>query len=199
MMANRSRTPALGWPAAIVLALMAVVALDARVKVTIDHDPKFPFQGVKTWDWNPAGRGQVKMARTQTDDPDAMQRRAEPIILESVAKEMTARGLSQASGQPADVLVTYYLLMTTNMSTQQAGQFLPIVANWGLPPFPMSTTSIKVLNRGSLVLDLSAKETVVWRGVAQAEVEMDAKQEQREAKIRSAVRDLLKKFPPKAK
>jgi hypothetical protein len=179
--------------------LLAVVTLDARVKVTIDHDPNFAFKGVKTWDWNPAGRGQVKMARTQTDDPDAMQRRAEPIITDAVTKEMTARGLSQASGQPADVLVTYYLLLTTNMSTQQAGQFLPIVANWGLPPFPMATTSIKVMNRGSLVLDLSAKDAVVWRGVAQAEVEMDSKEQQRETKIRSAVRDLLKKFPPKAK
>jgi hypothetical protein len=181
----------------VLLALVAVTALDARVKVQIDHDKQFNFKAVKTWDWNPQARGHVKMARTQTDDPDAVQRRAEPIIIDAVVKEMSARGLSQSTGLQPDIVVTYYLLLTTNMSTQEAGQFLPIVANWGLPPFPMSTTSIKVLNRGSLVLDLDAKGAVVWRGVAQAELQPDASEKQRESKIRESVRDLLKRFPPK--
>jgi hypothetical protein len=181
----------------IILALVTVAALDARVKVQVDYNKEFNFKSVKTWDWNPEGRGNVKMARTQTDDPESAQRRAEPIIMDAVAKEMTARGLSQSTGLQPDIVVTYYLLLTTNMSTQEAGQFLPSVAHWGLPPFPMSTTSIKVLNRGSLVLDLSSKGTVVWRGVAQAEIQPDAQEKQRESKIREGVRDLLKRFPPK--
>jgi hypothetical protein len=184
---------------AIVVALAIGTVLSARVKVQIDHDKEFDFKSVKTWDWNPEGRGNIKMARTQNDDPEAAQRRAEPIIVDAVAKEMAARGLTSASGQAQapDVFVTYYLLLTTNMSTQEAGQFLPIVAHWGLPPFPASTTSIKVLNRGSLVLDLTAKDRIVWRGVAQAELQPDAQEKQRETKIREAVRDLLKRFPPK--
>ena len=60
------------------------------------------------------------------------------------------------------------------MSTQTMGQFLPATTAWGLPPFPQATQSLKIMNRGSLVLDLSAKGTVVWRGVAQAKIKMDA-------------------------
>ena len=41
---------------------------------------------------------------------------------------------------------------------------------WGLPLFPQATQSLKVLNQGALVLDLSAKGAVVWRGVAQAQI-----------------------------
>ena len=183
--------------ASLLLALITIATVDARVKVKVDHDPKFAFKNVKTWDWNPGGAGEVRMARTQNDDPDAMRRRAEPIIVDAVPKEMTARGLSQATGMQPDIVVTYYLLLTTNMSTQEAGQFLPIVAQWGLPPFPMSTTSIKVLNRGTLVLDLSSAGSVVWRGAANAEVKVDSSEKDREAKLRESIRDLLKQVPPK--
>jgi hypothetical protein len=54
-----------------------------------------------------------------------------------------------------------------------------------------------MMNRGSLVLDLSAKGTVVWRGVAQAEIKMDADDKRREALVREAVRDLLRRYPPR--
>ena len=61
-----------------VLALTVHAAL-ARVDVKIDFDKAFNFKAVRTWGWNPAGPGDVKMARTKDDDPDAMKRRAEPV------------------------------------------------------------------------------------------------------------------------
>ena len=54
-----------------------------------------------------------------------------------------------------------------------------------------------MMNRGSLVLDLSAKGAVVWRGVAQANISFDADEKKRESLIREGVRDLLKRYPPK--
>ena len=83
------------------------------------------------------------------------------------------------------------------MSTQTVGQFLPATSAWGLPPFAPATQSLKVMNQGSLVLDLSAKGVVVWRGVAQAKIAFDADDKKREALLREAVRDLLKRYPPK--
>ena len=53
-----------------------------------------------------------------------------------------------------------------------------------------------MMNRGSLVLDLSANGSVVWRGVAQANIKFDVDEKKRETLIREAVRDLLKRFPP---
>ena len=83
------------------------------------------------------------------------------------------------------------------MSTQTMGQFLPGTVAWGLPPFAQATQSLKMMNQGALVLDLSAKGEVVWRGVAQARIDFDADDKKREALLREGVRDLLRRYPPK--
>ena len=54
------------------------------------------------------------------------------------------------------------------------------------------------MNQGSLVLDLSAHRAVVWRGVAQAQDQSRIDDKKREALVREAVRDLLKRYPPKS-
>ena len=68
---------------------------------------------------------------------------------------------------------------------------------WGIPPFAPATQSMKVMNKGSLVLDAAANDVVVWRGLAEAKIKMDIDDKQREALLREAVRDLVKEFPPK--
>ena len=174
----------------------SVQALSARVDVRVDFDKSFNFKAVRTWGWHPDGRGEVKMARTQIDDPAAMTKAAEPPIVDAVTTEMKRLGLPQAPSDP-DLTVHYYLLLTTNQSAQTIGQFLPSTMAWGLPLFPQATQSIKVLNQGALVIDLSAKGAVVWRGVAQAEIKPDMEFKKREALLREGVRDLLKRYPPK--
>lgn len=185
-------------PIALVVAVLAltVPAAIARVKVDIAFDKAFDFTKVRTWGWNATGPGEIKMARTKDDDPEAMRKRAEPIVVDAVTTEMTRLALTQARETP-DLAVTYYLLLTTSMSTQTMGQFVPGAVAWGLPLFPQATQSLKILNRGALVLDLSAKGAVVWRGVAQAEIKMDADEKKREAMLREGIRDLLRGYPPK--
>jgi hypothetical protein len=177
----------------IVLGLEAVVA---RVDVDVDFDKTFDFKRVKTWAWSQQP-GEVKMARTKDDDPDAARQRAEPIIIDAVNGEMGRRGLQAASSAP-DLTMTYYLLLSTTMSAQTIGQFLPATVWWGLPPVPGATQSIKMMNQGSLVLDLSAADQVVWRGVANAQIKFDADDKRREALLREGVRDLLRRYPPRS-
>jgi hypothetical protein len=78
------------------------------------------------------------------------------------------------------------------------GQFLPPIAERGLPPFTPQTQSLTVAEQGSLVLDVSANDRVVWRGIAQAKMKIGEEPTRREARLREAVRDLLKRFPPKS-
>jgi hypothetical protein len=47
------------------------------------------------------------------------------------------------------------------------------------------------------VIDLAAGGNVVWRGVAQSRLKPDTDFKKREATLREAVRDLLRRFPPK--
>ncbi len=182
---------------AIVVAMAAVVPpVGAKVKVRIDFQKAFDFQQVRTWGWNQKDAGDVLVARTPNDDPEAIKKLAEPLIMSAVSAEMPPRGLKPATGSP-DLAVTYYLLLTLGVSTQTLGQFLPPVAQWGLPPFTPSTTSIEAIEQGSLVLDLSANGEVVWRGVGEAKIKMGLAQDKRAALIREAVREILKRYPPK--
>jgi hypothetical protein len=193
-------------PALAVLIAVAAIALLseralARVDVNIQFDEKFDFTKVKTWAWSPSGYGDVKMARTQTDNPEAYKKVAEPIIVDALTTELNARGLrsSETSAAPPDITVVYYLLLSTNITAQTIGQFLPNTTAWGLPPFLATTQSFEVFNRGSLVLDLSSGNNVIWRGVAQSNIKPDADLKKRENVLREAIRDLLRRYPPKAK
>ena len=189
----RSVSVVLALAAALVLSVhMPVAAVDVRV----EHDKSFDFRPVRTWGWNPEGAGNVRMARTQDDDPEAMQRRVDPLIREAVAAEMTRRGLKEAPSAP-HVTVTYFLLLTTGATAQTLGQFLPATTMWALPPFSAATQSMEIMNSGSLVLDLSANGAVVWRGLAQAKIKLDADDKRREALLRESVRDLLRRYPPR--
>ncbi len=76
----------------VVLAIATAMALAVHVglegvDVNVEHDKAFDFKSVRTWAWNPKRPGDVMMARTQDDDPEAMKRRAEPLILDAVATE----------------------------------------------------------------------------------------------------------------
>jgi hypothetical protein len=190
-----SRRVPLPWliVALLVLATQAMFAVDVKVQSSM----RFDFSKVRTWGWHPDGPGEVRMARSQDDDREAMRKRAEPIIVDSVTMEIGRRGLQAATASP-DLFVHYYLLLTTTMSAQTLGQFLPTVVDWGVPPFAPATQSLEIMNQGSLVIDLSSNGTVVWRGVAQAKLKMDADEKRRTALLRESVRDILKRYPPKS-
>jgi hypothetical protein len=181
------------WLVIVIVLAWAAPAVFA-VDVKIDHDKAFDFKGVQTWTWS-AMPGDVKMARTQQDDPEAMRKLAEPLIMSAVESEMMKRGLKQTPDAP--LRVTYYLLLSISQSAQTVGQFLPAVTQWGVPPYAPATQSLELMNYGSLVLDMTAKDVIVWRGVANAKIKFEADDSKREELIREAVRDLLRKFPPK--
>ena len=184
------------WAGAAMIVALAAATLGARVKVQVEFDKTFNFTNVRTWAWAPE-TGQVFVARTKDDSAEVMRKRAEPIILDAVGKEMPQRGLTAASGGASDVTLAYYLLLATSMDAQMMGQFLPAVGFWGLPPFQGATQSLEMMNAGTLVLDFRSKDGVVWRGVARAEIAFDATDEKRDKLLREAVRDLLRRFPPK--
>ena len=194
LMSLRTRSPKVLLLLAFVIA--AGILAEARIDVRVAYDKTFDFKSVKTWGWRTGEKGDIMMARTQKDDPEAMRKRAEPIIVDAVNTEMAKLKLQSADTDP-NLTLNYYLLLTTGTSAQVIGQFLPATLEWGLPPFDAATQSLKLMNHGSLVLDLSAKGKIVWRAVADAKVEVYASEKDREQKLRYAIRDLLKKYPKK--
>lgn len=194
----RTSRPVLVALTAAFVALAAGVAI-AGIKVQIDHDQTFDFTTLHAWTWFPKGPGNAVKIITEDDDSAAFKKEVEPRIMDIVQAELGRRGFTApAAGAEPDFYVTYYALVVVGSSDQYMGQFVN-AAQWGLPPMTPSTTSLKVYPRGSLILDVTSRATneVVWRGVAQAELKWDEPQDKREARVREAVKQLLKKFPPK--
>ena len=187
---------ALTIAAAAVAAVLAGQSGAAKVKVHADHEKAFNFSQARTWAWSPESPGDIILARTPYDDPALVRERVQPVIFSTVNTELPKRGLKPASGAP-DLTMRYYLLLTIGSSAQTLGQFLPATTSWGLPPFTSSTTSLQIMQQGSLVLDFSANGQVVWRGLAEAQIKMDLSLEQRAAIVRESVEEILKQYPPK--
>ncbi|PWT82072.1 MAG: hypothetical protein C5B57_09350 [Blastocatellia bacterium] len=171
-------------------------AADTDLKV--DYDKSFSFTGVRTWTWHPDGPGDVRLAVSSQDDPKRVAARVDPVIVPAVEREMTARGFARATATP-DVYVHYYVLATVNQSAQSLGQFLPPTGEWGLPPFNASTTALSIYPVGTLIIDVSspAAKAVVWRGAAQRKINLERPDDERRKVLDKAIRDLLKRFPPK--
>src|SRR6187402_3012485 len=89
----RTRLSVIAMTAAVCLLTESALA---RADVKIDFDKTFNFTAVRTWRFDPAGNGEVKMARTQKDDPDAAKAIAEPIIVDAVNNEMQKLKLQRA-------------------------------------------------------------------------------------------------------
>jgi hypothetical protein len=185
------------------LALAALIALGVPGAAKDDRrtqaDPQFDFTPVRTWGWDASGAGDVKMARASGDDPAPIKKRIEPVIMASVGQEMERRRLTAATDGQPDLAMHYYVLITVGTQTQDMGQFLPSITAWGVPPFVPQATSYDIIQTGSLVLDaLSPKAGhVVWRGIAQEQIDKIKNDEERDSKIRKAVRDLIGRLPVK--
>lgn len=185
------------------LALCALVAapLGARLKVRTEFDPTADFTKLKTYAWPADGYGQVKMMLSKDDDPEALRKRFEPTLIAAAEAALAAKGLVKAAaGQAPDCLVAYFALVSVNTEAQTVGQFLPSTVAWGVPPFLSTTSSLKIYEQGSLVMDVwTPDKKPMWRGVAQAEMNREKPQAEREKRVREAITDILKQFPPKPK
>lgn len=185
---------------ALLAWLCAVAVLHgAKIKTRAESDPTFNFREVKTWAWSPTGGGDVIMARTSGDDPAPVKKRVDPVITAAVTRELGLLGLSEASAGPPDITIHYYLLVTVGVNAQLVGQFLPAVPEWGVPPFAGATQSLDIITRGSLLLDAVSTKLgrVVWRGVAQTDIDTEQSDAKRDTLIRDAVHDLVKRIPHK--
>jgi hypothetical protein len=185
------------------ICLVAVVDA-AKLKVRAEPDPTFDFATLHTWAWDDDA-GDVVMARTQHDDPAPLKAFVDPRIRKYVEQELVKKGLRPAAaGAVPDFHLRYYVLVSINAQGQYMGQFLPSVPYWGLPPFDAGTTSLEVVTRGSLVLDAllpgtTGERRVIWRGIAQSTVEDIDPDPVREARLRNASAELIKRFPLKKK
>lgn len=170
----------------------------ARTTLTIDVDKTFSFAGLHTWTWHPDGAGDVRLAVSADDDPKRVAARVDPVIIPAVERALGARGFTR-TGDFQDLYVHSYVLASVKQFTQEHGQFLAPVPEWGVPAFSPSTSALRVYSVGTLLIDVTAPKRpgIVWRGAAQREIDFERPDMERRQVLEKAIADLFKKFPPR--
>lgn len=179
-------------------ALSAAIVY-AAPKIQLWKQPAYDFSTLKTWAWNPAGAGDVKVWVSAESKSEPVKRQYGPVIMSAIGDELARRGFTKAEGAPPDFHVACWVFVTVGSSSQELGGFLPAVTEWSLPPFPAQTTALKFYPMGTLVVDIAGADPskVVWRAVTQAEIDMERTDAQRAERIQSVVRSVLGKLPRK--
>lgn len=187
---------------AVVFVLAGATLTVARANVKVDKDPKFDFTTIKTFGWN-AKPGEVKIFVTQKSNERAepAQRKYEPVLMQAVDESLTKLGYAKAAGAAPDFELIYYVLVTTGSTSQQMGQFLPTNAQWGIPLWSPNTSGLDIYPTGAMILDAISPPggKLIWRGMIEAKVEMDASEAERAKRTKDFMTQLVAKFPKATK
>ena len=147
--------------------------------------------------WNPQQPGEVKMARTKDDDPEAMRKRAEPVILDAVSTEIGRRGLQRATvGSGPD---RHLLLAADDEHVRADHGAVPARDNGVGTPAVRTGNTVAEDDEPGIArprLERQGHRRVARRGTSADQVRR-RRQEARGA-LREAVRDLLRRYPPKS-
>ena len=173
----------------LLLGLAACVAC-STIRVSTDYDPEADFGSLSSYAWLEEKSG-VQGDREGVNS--LLDRRAR----EAVADELQAKGLEAAARGSADVLVVYHL------SAEQKLDIDTINSNYGSGPgrwnrVGNSQTVVREYQEGTLVIDLvdASSKDLIWRGTGQTRLREYSDPEQREERLRSAVKQILADFPP---
>jgi hypothetical protein len=168
---------------AVSMTCLGTIAL--AQSVTYDFDRAANFSTFKTYAWTrgTALADELNHAR----------------IIRSIESQLVAKGLTrvETSANP-DVLVAYHASFDKNLQINAWG------SGWGGPRFGglrSATATTQDVLTGTLVVDMmdGATKSIVWRGMASADLDAAAKPDKREKNINRAMQKLFKNYPPKSK
>jgi len=169
--------------ATLIAGLVLVPVVLLAQKTSFDYDKTANFGAFKTY---------ALKDGTTVGDP-LIDRR----IVAAIEAELAAKGLTAANATP-DVTVVYHVAFDKqkDISAYSTGPTYRWGGGWG-------TTDVRVneILVGTLVIDVAdaSKNEIVWRGIGVKEVDVQAKADKRDKNITSAVKKILKDFPPKRK
>jgi hypothetical protein len=165
----------------IAVGLLSTIAL--AQSVTYDFDKATDFSKFKSYTW---------VRGTNLSDQLNHQR-----IVNAVDVQLSAKGLTRVeSGGNPDMLVAYHASFDKDL------QINGFSSGWGGYRFGGSRTGTARAEEiliGTLVVDMvnAQTKTIVWRGTATKEVDVNAKPDTRDKNINKAADKLFKNYPPK--
>jgi Domain of unknown function (DUF4136) len=166
---------------AVSITLLGTIAL--AQSVTYDFDRSANFSKFKKYAWV---RG--------TEVADELNHAR---VVRSIESQLASKGLSKvdASANP-DVLVAYHASFDKNIRINAYS------TGWAGPRFgglQSGTATTQDIVNGTLVVDMidASSKSIVWRGMASAELNPTAKPDKRDKNINKTAEKLFKQYPPK--
>ena len=174
----------------IVAALSAVSCASTRVNT--DRDAEADFSSYSTFAWYAASKPDRPPTVGASQIVDGRIRRA-------LANDLTAKGYSQEAPGEADLEVTYYTSLSSQLRVYNAGWGY----GWGYGPrwgfgygyWPgWNMTSVSTYHEGTIIVDIidHKKNQLVWRGVITSVL---SKKSSSDEKINQAMTRVLADFP----
>jgi Domain of unknown function (DUF4136) len=174
-----------------VFAIAVAPVLLLAQKVSYDFNKSADFASFKTYQHKDG---------TKVGQPLIDQR-----IVSAIDAELALKGLRSVESNP-DLFVVYHVAFDkekdiSSYSSGYGGGYGPYGWGWGGMGGGMTTTQVRNILIGTLVIDLAdAKQgQLAWRGMGVKEVDTQAKPEKRDKSIGSAVKKIFKNYPPKVK
>jgi hypothetical protein len=144
--------------------------------VTYDYDKSVNLSAVKTYAWAPDGNIQDALTHKR--------------IVEAVDAQLAAKGLHRVeAGATPDVIVVYRAGVREELEVSGRGGYRS--NRW-------NSARVERVPVGALRVEmLDAKtKSVVWRGIASKDLDVNASPEKREKNINKAAEKLFKSYPP---
>lgn len=182
-------------PAVGVLASVALCAFGcSSLQVGYDYDPSVDFSRYRTWYWLPP---------TSDGDPRTSNDLLNARIRNAVEEALAAKGYRRAPTGEGDFGVGYHTAIEGKLDVRTIDTYYGYGPGWGHYGGlgGMGTeTYVDQYDQGTLLLDVVDARThrLAWRGSASARVVEGLQPEERAARIRKAVDEMLAKFPPPA-
>lgn len=172
------------------LGCFVVLAGCTTVSVSADWDPEADFGALRTWSWQKdaiPGSGDPRL-----DDPLVHAR-----IQKAIEAALPAKGYPMATSGAPDFTVSYHVAIQRRLDAHTIYRGYGPYRGW----YGTSSTQTIVddYELGTLLVDFISPRTssVIWRGKAQSRLYELKSPEERQARIQSAVDELLAQFPPK--
>jgi Domain of unknown function (DUF4136) len=173
-----------------VMLMLASVALAQDVRYNFDKDAD--FSKFKTYTW------------VVFKDASPVDTLTDKQIKDAIDAQLATKGLTKVDGDKADLYVGYQVAVGTEKQFTSFNS-----GGWGYGPGwygggwygaggGVTTGQTSTIYTGQLALDMyeTAKQDLVWRGVANKTLDPNAKPEKRQKNLNKGAAKLLKNYPP---
>ncbi|HEU4951803.1 MAG TPA: DUF4136 domain-containing protein [Holophagaceae bacterium] len=175
---------------------LALLSACAPYNVRYDYDVTQDFSAYRTFDLYAPGRH--GRAQGQGDEASLMDKR----VRAAVAAELQSRGFSREETADPDFLVACYPIYRTRhyRTTTHVGFGGGWYRPWGYR-VGTSFSQVHSYREGTLVIEIVDRRTnqLVWSGSAEGALTDQEDPVEANAQVARAVKDVLEKFPPRAR